>query len=100
MVSGLLCDTVVCSLKYSTVRDVVLHLHHQIHKTLKIRHPFTSVGRASSVGIVTRHGLDGLGIESWWWGGGDFPHLSRPTLGLPLQGVPVLHWGKAAGAWC
>jgi hypothetical protein len=38
-------------------------------------------GRDSSVGIATRYGLDGKGIESrWWW---DFPHPSRPALGVP-----------------
>ena len=40
------------------------------------------VGRDSSVGVATRYGLDGPGIESWW--GRDFPHPSRPTLG-PTQ---------------
>ena len=33
----------------------------------------------SSVGIATRYGLDGPGIESLW--GRDFPHPSRPALG-------------------
>jgi hypothetical protein len=60
-----------------------------------------NVGRDSVVGIGTRYGLDGPGIESWW--GRDFPHPSRPALG-PTQ--PPVHWvpglfpgGKAAGAW-
>jgi hypothetical protein len=60
------------------------------------------VGQNSVVGIVTRYGLDGLGIESQK--GGDFLHLSRLALG-PLK--PPVHWlpglfplGKAAGAWC
>jgi hypothetical protein len=36
------------------------------------------VGRDSSVGIATRYGMDGQGIESRWrW---DFPHPSRPAL--------------------
>ena len=46
------------------------------------------MGRDSSVGIVTRYGLDGPGIESPW--GQDFPHPSRPALGptqLPIQWV-------------
>ena len=50
-----------------------------------------SVGRDSSVGTATRHGLDGPGIESLW--GRDFPHLSRTTLGPnqpPAQWVPGL----------
>jgi len=37
------------------------------------------VGRYSSVGITTRYGLDGPGIESRW--GQDFPHFSIPALG-------------------
>ena len=37
------------------------------------------VGRDSSVGIATRYGLDGPGIEFRW--GRDFPHLSRQALG-------------------
>jgi hypothetical protein len=35
------------------------------------------VGRDSSVGIATRYGLDGPGIECRW--GRDFPHPSRPA---------------------
>ena len=34
--------------------------------------------RDRSVGITTRYGLDGPGIESRW--GRDFPHPSRPAL--------------------
>ena len=48
-------------------------------------------GRDSAVGIATRYGLDGRGIESWWWR--DFPHPSRPALGPtqpPVQWVPCL----------
>jgi len=52
------------------------------------------------VGIATRYGLDGPGIESRWRR--DFPQLSRPALG-PTQ--PPVQWvlglscgGKAAGA--
>jgi hypothetical protein len=37
------------------------------------------MGRDSSVGIATRYGLDGPGIESQWER--DFPHPSRPALG-------------------
>ena len=54
----------------------------------------------SSVGIATRYGLDGPGIESR--GERDFPHASRLTLGPtqpPLQRVPCLSRGKAAGTW-
>ena len=45
------------------------------------------VRRDSIVGIATRHGLGGPGIESGW--GRDFPHPSRPTLG-PVQ--PPVQW--------
>jgi hypothetical protein len=51
-------------------------------------------GRDSSVGIATRNGLDGPGIESRW--GRDCPHLSRPVLGPiqpPIQWVPGLSRG-------
>jgi len=57
------------------------------------------MGRDSSVGITTRYGLDGPGVESRCVR--DFPHPSRPTLGPtqpPVQWVPDLfHGGKAAG---
>jgi hypothetical protein len=52
------------------------------------------VGRDSAVGIATRYGLDGPGIESRW--GRDFPHLFRPALRptqLPIQWVPGLSPG-------
>ena len=58
------------------------------------------MGRDSSVGIATRYGLDGPGIESRRRR--DFPHPSRPALGptqLPTQWTPGLSRGKAAGAW-
>ena len=48
---------------------------------------FPKVGRGGAVGIATRYGLDGPGIESLW--GRDFPHPSRPVLG-PTQ--PPIHW--------
>jgi hypothetical protein len=47
--------------------------------------------RDSVVGIATRYGLDGPGIESQW--GRDFPQLSRPALRptqLLIQWVPGL----------
>jgi hypothetical protein len=53
------------------------------------------------VGVTTRYGLDGPGIESQW--GRDFSQPSRPPLGPtqpPIQWVPGLFTGvKAAGAW-
>jgi len=39
------------------------------------------VGPENSVGIATRYGLDGLGIESRW--GRDFPRTFKPSLGPP-----------------
>jgi hypothetical protein len=59
------------------------------------------LGLDSSVGIATRYGLGGTGIESRW--GRDFPHPSRPALGptqLPIQWVSGLTQGcKVAGVW-
>jgi hypothetical protein len=55
--------------------------------------------KVNSVGVATHFGLDGPGIESWWWF--DFRHSSRPDLGLtqpPVQWVLGLSPGdKAAG---
>ena len=49
-------------------------------------YPGKKVGRDSSVGIATRYGLDGPGIESQWTGR-DFSHPSRSALG------PILYNG-------
>ena len=44
----------------------------------------SNMGRKSPVGIATRYGLDGPGIEFQW--GRDFPHPSRPARGaLPAS---------------
>ena len=54
----------------------------------------TTVGRDSSVGIATRYGLDGPGIESRWG------RPSRPALGPtqpPIQWVPRLTRSKRRG---
>ena len=54
------------------------------------------MGRDSSVGIATRYGLDGPGIESRW--GRDFPPWGPPN--VLYNGYRVFPGGKAAGAWC
>ena len=54
-----------------TISPRSCHIHFLLHRYLE-------VGRDSSVGIVTRYGLDCPGIESRW--GRDFPHPSRPDL--------------------
>ena len=58
-------------------------------------------GRDSLVGVATRYGLNGRGIESRW--GREFPHPSRLAL-VPIQ--PATQWvpglfprGKATGVW-
>jgi hypothetical protein len=58
------------------------------------------VGRDSSVGIATRYGLDGPGIESRW--GEIFRTLPDRPWGpstLLYNGYRVFPGGKAAGAW-
>ena len=60
----------------------------------------SNAGAYGVVGTATRYGLHGPGIETRW--GRDFPHPSRPTLGLtqpPVQYAPGLFPGdKAAEA--
>jgi len=59
------------------------------------------MGRDSSVGIATRYGLEGPGMDPG--GVRDIPHLFRLALGPtnpPIQRVAGLFpGGKAAGAW-
>ena len=54
----------------------------------------------SSVGIATRYGPDGTGIECGW--GRDFPHQPHRPRGPPsllYNGYRLFPGGKAAGAW-
>ena len=46
----------------------------QLITQIKYAYPTIGVSHDSSVGIATRHGLDGSMIESPWGGGQDFPH--------------------------
>jgi len=60
--------------------------------------------RDSSVGIATRYGLDGPGIESRGWGGGEIfrtrPDRPWEPSSLLYNGYRVsFPGGKAAGAW-
>ena len=67
---------------------------------LKIVYVLLRIGRDSSVGVATRYGLGGPGIESRW--GRDVPHPSRPALGLPIllyNGYRVFSGGKAGWSW-
>ena len=88
----------IASLNISALRSKLL--------SAKTFSAISFLGRDSSVGIATRYGLDGPGIESRL-GGRDFPHPSRPALGPtqpPVQWIPngyrVFLGCKAAGAWC
>jgi hypothetical protein len=87
-------------LRFSPVSFIPLVLHYT-EKRKKLIIFITGVGRDSVVGIATRYGLDGPGIESRW--GRDFSQPSRPALG-PTQ--PPIQWvlglfpgGEAAGEW-
>ena len=61
------------------------------------------MGRDSSVGIATRYGLNGPGIESRWGGGEIFRTRPDQPWGLPsllYSGYRVFPGGKAEGTWC
>ena len=59
------------------------------------------MGRDSVVGIATRYGLDGPGIESRWGVKFSAPVQTSPVAYLSLlhNEYRVLPGGKAAGAW-
>jgi len=59
-------------------------------------------GWESMVSIVTRYGLDGLWIESWWGGKIFHTRPDRPwgPPSLLYNGYRVFPRGKAAGVWC
>jgi hypothetical protein len=74
------------------------NFNSQFLKTLCISKFITS-GRYRVVGVLTRYGLNGPGIEFRWWR--DFPPPSRPAVGPtqpPVQFVLGHFRGKAAGA--
>ena len=59
------------------------------------------MGRDSSVGIVTRYGLDAPGIESQWGGEIFCTHPDWPWSipSLLYNGYQAFPGGKVAGAW-
>jgi hypothetical protein len=61
----------------------------------------SGMGRYSTVGIATRYGMDGPGIESRW--GARFSAFVQTGPGDPpsllYNGYRVFPGGKAAGAW-
>ena len=88
---------------FLSVRVVVI-FYYDTSDPFKMPHNYRTgaeLGLDSSVGITTRYGLDGPGIECRW--GRDFTHPSRPALGLTqphMQWVPGFFLeGKANGAW-
>jgi len=75
--------------------STVIHFDHCFSLTATV-----CGGRDSAVVIATRYGPDASGFEHRW--GRDFPHPVTPSLGPiqpPVQWVPGIPGGKAAGAW-
>ena len=74
-----------------------------MHLRLSVTYGPKLVGRDSSVGIATRHVLDGPGIQLRLGGVEDFLHPSRLALELthpPVQWVPgSFPLRKRAEAW-
>jgi hypothetical protein len=84
------------------VKDVnpITQTHHKIRKSNSKKKKMKNVqlgGCDSSVGITTRYGLGGPGIDSRW--GLDFPHSSRPALGPIQPPVKWIPWVKPAAGW-
>ena len=75
----------------------VLDQNVSLHVTSNTRFAEKSRGRESSVGISTRHGLDGPGIESRWRR--NFPHPFRPVLRPTHNRYLIIPGWKAAKAW-
>jgi hypothetical protein len=102
-VKVLVTTRVTRSESFLPVRVVVI-FYYDTSDPFKMPHNYRTgaeLGLDSSVGITTRYGLDGPGIEYRW--GRDFPHPSRPALGLTqphMQWVPGFFLeDKANGAW-
>jgi hypothetical protein len=69
------------------IRNQIVTFNIRHFNSDKVVHDFErlindAMGRDSAVGIATRYGLDGPGVEFWW--GQDFPYPPRPALG-PTQ---------------
>jgi hypothetical protein len=73
------CTPLLTHCQYALCHTTVPHYCHTVlNSWLLYALARQWVGRVNSVGIATRYGLDGLGIESRWWR--DFPQPSRPAL--------------------
>jgi hypothetical protein len=66
---------------------VFLYCNHQVHKDFLITLHKTLPGRDSVVGIATRYGLYGPGIECWW--GDIFYQVSFPAVKWSGRGAEV-----------
>jgi len=74
-------------------------MNNPVHSLNCISYSSERVGRDSSVGVATRYGLDGPGIESRW--GRVFLNPSRRALGPthPQRVTGLFPASKAAGVW-
>jgi hypothetical protein len=88
-------------MKIRPVGAVLFHTDGWTDRQRDMTKLITAFRNFMNLGIATRYGLDGRGIESRW--GRDFSYLSRPVLRPtqpPMQWVPSLSGSNAAGAWC